>query len=162
MIRLRCSVGRLSDIFGDIRHQAGWLILASYAFVSMLLLAFRYGLSGGLAVMLAPTIAAITSIGIQGLIGEPLSLFNVLAVLLVLGIGVDYGIFYRETGAASPSTLVAIALSSITTLLAFGLLALSATTAVHAFGLTILIGIGIAFLLSPLAGVGKQIGEAGA
>ena len=155
------SVGRLSDIFGDIRHQAGWLILASYAFVSMLLLV-RYGLRGGLAVMLAPTIAAITSIGIQGLIGEPLSLFNVLAVLLVLGIGVDYGIFYRETGAASPSTLVAIALSSITTLLAFGLLALSATTAVHAFGLTILIGIGIAFLLSPLAGVGKQIGEAGA
>lgn len=153
------SVGRLSETFGDIRRQAGWLILVSYAFVSLILFV-RYGLRGGLAVMLAPTIAAITSLGIQGLIGEPLSLFNVLAVLLVLGIGVDYGIFYRETGAASRSTLVAIALSSITTLLAFGLLALSSTTAVHAFGLTILIGIGIAFLLAPLAGVGKQMQEA--
>ena len=152
-------VGELSELFGGIRRQSGWLILASYAVVGLLLFV-RYGLRGGLAVMIAPTVAAVASLGIQGLAGEPLSLFNVLALLLVLGIGVDYGIFFRETGAASPSTLVAIGLSSITTLLAFGLLALSATTAVHAFGLTILLGIGFAFLLSPLAGAGKRRGEA--
>lgn len=153
------NVGELSAMFGDIRRQAGWLILASYVFVSALML-FRYGLRGGVAVMAAPVVAATTSLGVQGLIGEPLSLFNVLAVLLVLGIGVDYGIFFRETGAGNPSTLVAIALSSITTLLAFGLLALSATTAVHAFGMTILLGIAVAFLLSPLAGVGKATEDA--
>lgn len=153
------NVGELSAVFGDIRRQAGWLILISYAFVSALML-FRYGLRGGVAVMTAPIVAATTSLGIQGLIGEPLNLFNVLAILLVLGIGVDYGIFFRETGAGNPSTLVAITLSSITTLLAFGLLALSATTAVHAFGLTILLGIGVALLLSPLAGAGKSTGEA--
>ncbi len=120
----------------------------------------RRGLRGGVAVMTAPIVAATTSLGVQGLIGEPLNLFNVMAVLLVLGIGVDYGISFRETGTANPSTLVAITLSSITTLLAFGLLALSSTTAVHAFGLTILVGIGVALLLSPLAGVGKSTGDA--
>ncbi len=151
------NVGELSVKFGDIRRQAGWLILASYIIVSALML-WRYGLRGGVAVMAAPIVAATTSLGVQGLIGEPLNLFNVLAVLLVLGIGVDYGIFFRETGAGNPSTLVAIALSSITTLLAFGLLAMSATAAVHAFGLTILLGIGVAFLLSPLAGVGRPPG----
>jgi len=155
------NVGELSALFGDIRRQAGWLILASYVVVSLLLLV-RYGLRGGLAVMIAPIVAATTSLGVQGLIGEPLSLFNVLAVLLVLGFGVDYSIFFRETGTDNPSTLVAIALSTITTLLAFGLLALSSTTAVHAFGLTILLGIGVAFLLSPLAGAGKTSGSASA
>jgi predicted exporter len=40
----------------------------------------------------------------------------------------------------------------VTTLLAFGLLALSTTAAIHSFGLTILIGILVAFLLSPMAG----------
>jgi predicted exporter len=153
------NVGELSAEFGNIRRQAGWLILASYILVSALML-FRYGLRGGVAVMTAPIVAATTSLGVQGLIGEPLNLFNVLAILLVLGIGVDYGIFFRETGAGNPSTLVAITLSSITTLLAFGLLALSSTTAVHAFGLTILVGIGVALLLSPLAGAGKSTGEA--
>ena len=155
------NVGELSALFGDIRRQAGWLILASYVFVSLLLLV-RYGLRGGLAVMIAPIVAATTSLGVQGLIGEPLSLFNVLAVLLVLGFGVDYSIFFRETGTDNPSTLVAIALSTITTLLAFGLLALSSTMAVHAFGLTILLGIGVAFLLSPLAGAGKTSGDTSA
>jgi predicted exporter len=75
-----------------------------------------------------------------------------MALLLVLGIGVDYALFFRETGSENPATLLAIALSSLTTLLAFGLLSLSATTAVHAFGLTILVGILVAFLLSPMAG----------
>jgi predicted exporter len=44
----------------------------------------------------------------------------------------------------------------ITTILSFGLLAFSATTAIRAFGLTITIGIGVAFLLSPIAGVGAR------
>ena len=155
------KVDELSGIFGAIRQQAGWLILASYLIVSTIML-IRYGPRGGLAVMIAPIVAATVSLGIQGLIGEPLNLFNVLAVLLVLGFGADYGIFFRETGEENPSTLVAIALSSITTMLAFGLLALSSTAAVHAFGLTILLGIVVAFLLSPLAGVGKKKGQAGA
>lgn len=148
------NVGDLSRLFGESRRQAGILTLVSYLFVGFVLL-LRYGVRGGLAVMVAPLAAAGTSLGVQGLLGEPLSLFNVLALLLVLGIGVDYGIFFRETGAESPSTLVAIALSSITTLLAFGLLALSETTAVHAFGLTVLIGITVAFLLAPTAGLGS-------
>jgi predicted exporter len=75
-----------------------------------------------------------------------------MALLLVLGIGVDYAIFFRETGTDSPATFFAIALSSITTLSAFGLLAFSETAAIHAFGLTVLIGIFVAFLLSPSAG----------
>lgn len=146
------NVGELSSLFGEIRRQAGWLTLASYAVVTVVLF-LRYGLSGGLAVMAAPIAAAYASLGVQGLIGEPVSLFTILALLLVLGIGVDYGIFFRESGADSPSTLIAIALSAVTTVLAFGLLAFSSTTAVHTFGLTIMIGICVALLLSPVAGL---------
>ncbi len=155
------TVGNLSDTFGGVRRQAIWLIFASYLIVSLFML-IRYGFFGGMAVMISPVVAAITSLGIQGLIGEPLTLFNVLAVLLVLGFGADYGIFFRETGGGNPSTLVAIALSSVTTMLAFGLLATSSTAAVHAFGMTILLGIFVALILSPLAGLGARRGIAGA
>ena len=103
-----------------------------------------------------PVIAAVASLSMLGFLGESISLFNIMALLLVLGIGVDYSLFFRETGTESPATLLAIALSSLTTLLAFGLLALSATTAIHAFGLTILVGILVAFFLSPMAGWGHD------
>jgi predicted exporter len=144
--------GEISGLFGEYRRQTIWLTLFSYAVV-LLLLMLRYGVRGGVMVMLPPVIAAATSLSVLGLLGEPISMFNVMALLLVLGIGVDYALFYRETGVENPETLLAIALSSLTTLLAFGLLALSATAAIHSFGLTILVGILVAFFLSPMAGM---------
>ena len=50
------------------------------------------------------------------------------------------------------STSLAVILSSLTTLLAFGLLAVSSTEIVHAFGFTVAVGILTALLLSPLVG----------
>jgi predicted exporter len=141
----------ISDLFGHYRRQTIWLTIISYGAVMLLLIA-RYGTVGGLLVMAPPLISAIASLGVLGLLGETISLFNVMALLLVLGIGVDYALFYRETGTDNPATMLAIALSCVTTLLAFGLLALSTTAAIHSFGLTILIGILVAFLLSPMAG----------
>jgi predicted exporter len=143
--------GTISNLFGQYRHQTIWLTLISYGVVLLVLLA-RYGISGGLLVIAPPFIAAIASLSVLGILGEPISLFNVMALVLVLGIGVDYALFFRETGVNNPATLLAIALSCLTTLLAFGLMALSATPAIHAFGLTILVGILVAFLLSPMAG----------
>lgn len=145
--------GEISELFGQYRHQTIWLTLVSYGLVLLILLK-RYGLRGGLLVMAPPVVAAAASLSVLGLLGESISLFNIMALLLVLGIGVDYSLFFRETGTESPATLLAIALSSLTTLLAFGLLSLSATAAIHAFGLTILVGILVAFLLSPMAGWG--------
>lgn len=143
--------GDISDLFGRYRSQTILLTLVSYCVV-LLVLVLRYGAMGGVLVIAPPVIAAVASLGVLGFLGHPISLFNVMALLLVLGIGVDYSLFFRETGADSPTTLLAIALSCITTILAFGLLSLSATTAISAFGLTVLLGIVMSFLLSPIAG----------
>jgi predicted exporter len=119
-----------------------------------LLLLLRYGPRGALGVVAVPLGAAAICFGALGFLAEPISLFNIMALLLILGIGVDYGIFFREAGEMSTPTLLAVAMSTMTTVLAFGLLAVSATAAVHAFGITLLIGITAAFFLSPLAAVG--------
>lgn len=45
----------------------------------------------------APTLAAgALTTGLLGLFGQPLQLFNVLALMLLLGMGIDYGIFLIE------------------------------------------------------------------
>ena len=72
-----------------------------------------------------------------------------MALLLVLGIGLDMGIFLIETDGA-PHTWLAVSLSAYTSLLAFGMLALSDTPVLHHFGLTVLIGLTIVWLVTPL------------
>ena len=72
--------------------------------------------------------------------------------ILVLGIGIDYTLFYRDARRAKPSTMLSIFLSMSSTVLAFGLLSFSSILAIHSFGITVLIGITIAFLLAPMAG----------
>lgn len=151
-IHFRDPAGEVSNLFTEYRQQTVWLTLVSYIIVMMIIM-FRYGVRQGVAVLSPPIIAGFSCFGLLGLFEQPISLFNVMALLLVLGIGVDYALFFKETGSVHPSTLLAIGLSSITTLLAFGLLAFSSTTGIHAFGLTVMIGILVAFLLSPMAGM---------
>ncbi|MGC3962058.1 MAG: hypothetical protein QM803_01720 [Rhodocyclaceae bacterium] len=74
-----------------------------------------------------------------------------LAIFLVLGMGVDYGIFLlehpqREDGAA----WLAVGLGAASTLLSFGLLALSRTPALQAFGLVMAIGIATVWTTAPM------------
>jgi predicted exporter len=123
-----------------------WLALGVVAVAFALML--RFGLSAWRA--LVPTLlAGALALGVQGLVGEPLQLFNVLALMLLLGVGIDYGIFLLEHQDDGASWL-AVSLGAASTLLGFGLLALSNTPALHGFGLTMLVGVGAVLGLSPL------------
>jgi len=98
----------------------------------------------------APTLAAGgLTLGLLGLFGQPLQLFNVLALMLLLGMGIDYGIFLVEHR-GDASAWLAVCVGAASTWLSFGLLGLSATPALRAFGLTLLFGIGLVWLISPL------------
>jgi predicted exporter len=63
----------------------------------------------------------------------------------------DCTLFLRESRGRGWDTLLAIILSTLTTMLSFGLLSLSATAAIASFGLTLLLGILTSFTLAPLA-----------
>ena len=100
--------------------------------------------------VIVPTLLAGTlTMGLLALLGQPLQLFNVLALMLLLGMGIDYGIFLLEHR-GDPSAWVAVCVGAASTWLSFGLLGLSDTPALRAFGLTLLLGIGLVWLLSPL------------
>ena len=138
-----------SSLLARYRVKATWLTGMTY-FLIMLALIWRYGLARGLLVLAPPVMAALVALACFGILGLPINLFNILALLLVLGIGVDYTIFFAEAPGVPAHTLWAITLSATTTLLSFGLLALSQTAFLSRFGLTITLGISTALLLSPL------------
>jgi predicted exporter len=136
----------ISDLLGRYRWMMSLLLVAGYACVA-LALASRF--RGQAWRTLLPTaIAGLSSLALLGWLGEPLQLFSVLAQFLLLGVGVDYGIFLVSHH-DDPASWLAVSLGAANTVLSFGLLALSATPALHTFGLTMLFGIGLAWLLAP-------------
>ncbi|EOX4447697.1 MMPL family transporter [Vibrio alginolyticus] len=139
----------ISALFGGYRIKIMELLAAASAVIFLVLIK-RYGLQHSWRVLLPSLIACACGLATAVAMGTTLNLFNLLGLVLILGIGIDYTLFFAEK-ARSVSTLLAITLSAITTVLSFGLLSLSQTHAIHSFGITVLSGIFVAWLLSPIA-----------
>jgi len=119
--------------------------LAGVAVVILLLLLFRR-LPELLLALLPVLTGLLVMFGGMGWLGLEMNLFNVVAAILIIGLGVDYGIFMachgqQEENLASSR---AILVSGLTTLVGFGALLLARHPALHSIGLTVLLGIGAA------------------
>ncbi|MEW7847790.1 MMPL family transporter [Massilia aurea] len=149
------KVGGISAVLGSYRAAMGWVVLGAYAVVFAVLFP-RY--RGRTWRVLAPTAAAsILTVAVLGFAGQPLQLFHVLALMLLLGVGVDYGIFMQEESSdGDDAPWLAVGLSAASTILSFGLLALSGTPALRAFGLTMLVGAALVWLFAPCFSVSKD------
>ncbi len=143
------KVAEISGVMKRYRSIMALILLPGYALV-LLALGRRFGRRAWRA-LLPTALASLLALALLALVGQPLQLFNVLALLLILGMGVDYGIFLLETpGRHQPRPFLSVTLAAASTLLAFGLLALSGTPALRAFGLTMSLGISLAWLLTPM------------
>jgi predicted exporter len=144
-------VGEISSVLGGYRKYMSWVVVISYLAVYALLYP-RYRRTAWR--LIAPTaVASVFTLALLGMTGQKLQLFHVLALMLLLGIGVDYSIFLHERPTrAHYAAWLAVGLSAASTLLSFGLLGLSKTPALQAFGFTLLIGIATAWLIVPCFG----------
>ena len=143
----------LDQTYARFRVQTLQAIGVGVIFI-LLVLQVRYRAWRRTAGALLPAVAAAAStLGLLGLCGVSANLLHVLSLLLVLSMGVDYGVFLAESADsfASGPTLVSLAASCGTTLLSFGILALSSTPALRAIGVTVGIGILLSLVLAPLA-----------
>jgi predicted exporter len=142
------KAGSVSALFGEYRRLTALTLALAFPLVGIGL-AMRYGLRGALAVLVPPLFGVAAALAATAYAGMSVSLFSVLALILVLGIGVDYAVFLREGGARLDAALLGVVLAAITTLLSFGLLAMSSTPALQSFGFTLAVGVTVAALLSP-------------
>nr|WP_308633722.1 MMPL family transporter [Massilia sp. YIM B02769] len=149
------KVGGISSVLGRYRADMGWVVLGAYLVVFLVLLP-RY--RGRTWRVLAPTaLASVLTVAAIGLLGQGLMLFHVLALMLLLGVGVDYGIFMQEEHAdAGDAPWLAVGLSAASAILSFGLLGLSGTPALQAFGMTMLVGTALVWLAAPCFTLKKE------
>ncbi len=132
-------------------YRQGILILLASAFIVVIvILIIKYGITAGFLSAIATIGSALLSLIITQAIAQHLNIFNLLAVLLILALAIDYVIFYQERGLQA-KTFLAISLSALSSAAVFGILVFSATPAVSSFGLTVMIGIASIFILAPMS-----------
>jgi len=126
------------------------LVGIAYLVVFLVLVAV-YKLSVALKIIRTPVLSSLFVAAFFGYAGIDFNFFAIVGVILTLGIGIDYALFFWEGGRNNLVTVLAVMLSAMTTLISFGSLVCSAFVPVSTFGFAVLLGIACCFLLSPLS-----------
>jgi predicted exporter len=145
------TVSTISDLFREYREYTTKIIFVAHLLI-YLFLSYRFGFLKSFYIILPPALSVLLTITIMIIATDIVfNIFTVLSLLIVLGIGIDYSIFYSVKNEQYVSILLATALSSATTVLSFGLLFFSETPVLKSFGFPLFIGIILAFILAPIA-----------
>jgi predicted exporter len=154
------SGGRLVDQQAQLReaylaYQTRTLQLLIVGTIGvLLLLAARYrDLRKTLAAFLPSVLGSLVTVAALALLGLKLDLVALAALLIVVSMGVDYGVFLVDASSESEEeptiALLSVFLAASTTVLGFGLLALSQHPLLRVIGLTAWIGMSACALLAP-------------
>jgi predicted RND superfamily exporter protein len=115
--------------------------------VAVLLFDFR-NLRDALLAAAPLALGVLQMFGLLGLLGIPLNPANLIALPLILGIGVDYGVHivheYRDSRGPyrmSPSTAVAVLVDALTTIVGFGTLMIASHQGLQSLGRVLTIGV---------------------
>jgi predicted exporter len=125
----------------------------------LVLLALRYrDVRKTLAAFLPSVLGSVVTIAWLGWLGRGIDLVALAALLMVVSMGVDYGVFLVDASASEHApesettvALLSVLLAATTTVLGFGLLALSEHPMLRTIGLTAWVGMTACALLAPTA-----------
>lgn len=128
------------------------LLLAGAVGVLLLLGARYRDVRKTLAAFVPSVLGASVTLALLTLLGHGIDLVALAALLMVLSMGVDYGVFLvdaSESGSEQAIALLSVFMAATTTVLGFGLLALSAHPMLRVIGLTAWCGMTACALLAP-------------
>lgn len=147
-VRFVNLTGDMETILTRYRNRVLESALAGFGLLALVALRI-FGLRNAWRALLPALFGMLGALAAFGWAGIPVTLFTTLAIVLVLGLGVDYGIFLTRSP-TDGRTAAAVLFSGVTTLLSFGLLAASETPALAAFGWTVVYGLCLVWTVAQL------------
>ena len=147
-VRFVNLTGDMETILTRYRNRVLESALAGFGLLALIALRI-FGLHNAWRALLPALFGMLGALAAFGWAGIPVTLFTTLAIVLVLGLGVDYGIFLTRSP-TDGRTAAAVLFSGVTTLLSFGLLAASETPALAAFGWTVVYGLCLVWTIAQL------------
>lgn len=141
--------GAFDQMFAFYRTMLGWLLSVAVVVIAVSYM-IRLGWRRGVLNVVPSVLSLGTSLAVLALSGHVMNLFSLLAMVLVLGVGINYTLFFNNPRGTPLTSMLAITLAMVTTLLTQGMLVFSSTEAISSFGIVLCSGIFTAFVLSPL------------
>lgn len=120
------------------------LLLPIFA-ILYLLLAKIYNFKSAGKIVLPSILAGGVSLGLLGIFNQPVNLFHIIAVFLIIGFGLDYSVF-RFGGAKKSADAVLI--SCLTSVFSFTLLALTGFKLISSLGIILATGLLFSYIFS--------------
>jgi predicted exporter len=121
----------------------------------LLVLGLRYRRWRPMLAALLPSLLVLAALlGIFAATGVETNLLHVMSLNLVMGMGVDYGIFMVDSARSRKgfdASMLSMLICCLTTVFGFGTLAISAHPALRAIGVTTGVGILLSLVLAPVA-----------
>jgi len=150
--RLIDVAGELSGAYGSYRERLLHLWMIGLAMV-LALVALRHRALRPTLIAYAPAaLGAAGTAATLSLIGLELNMLSLVALLMVVSMGVDYGVFlaeHRGDAGQRDATLLAVSLAGASTIMGFGLLSMSSQPALFHIGLTSAVGVLLCLILAP-------------
>lgn len=146
----------------DLKHESNRLVngyrneslrltaLGSLAIAGVLLWGLR-SFKAAVRVFAPVAIAVVLAVASLVLLGQRLNPFHLVSLTLVIGIGLNYALFFNRPEADPDKrrlTVLSLVVCGLTTITAFGALAFSATPVLKAIGLTVALGAVYSFLVA--------------
>jgi predicted exporter len=154
----------VNDIYREFRQTTLRQMLVGGALV-ILLLTLRYRAPRPvLAAFLPSVLVAVLVLSLLSLAGVRANLLHVMSLMMVMGMGVDYGVFLVDSAGdreALGATMLSLLMSCLTTAFVFGTLAFSSQPALRSIGVTTGVGILLSYVLAPVALLALGIGRRG-
>jgi len=144
----------MAGVYGAYRRSTLQAIAIGSVLVLLILLVRYRNIRRAILAFLPPGMAALTTLGLFGLVGAPVSIVSAISLIVVLGMGVDYGIFAvdaPEHHDRAGITMVGLLISCLTSLFVFGLLSFASQPVLRSIGFTTGIGVLLAFFFAPVA-----------
>lgn len=140
------------------RETLGWLGIG--ALLSILLLAIGIRRMANIVRVVTPVLAAVV-VATAGLlvIGIPLSLFHILALMIVAGLGFDYAVFLLGASDGAPISWKAfqsVTVCAISTVGVYSILSFSSVPVLSGIGLTTAIGATVAYIVTAVIAVNSR------
>ena len=147
-----------SSLMTDYQKTALYRLLLGSFIIALILLSVRPALRAGI-ILLPVMLAVLLSVSIQIMLGTSLTLFHILALLLIIGIGLDYSLFFDRSWSSIDDYLQrlhGIFISAASTLITFGILSFSDIPVLSALGQTVTFGVLGCFVLTLIFNVNNN------
>jgi len=141
------------DLMAGFRENASTRVLWSVLAIALVLWLGLRSARRTLRVLLPGLVAVIIDVAVLRSMGELLTLFHLVSLLLVVGISIDYGLFFSRGDADAGMrgrTFHGLTVCVLSTVSVFGILATSRLPVLNTIGTVVALGVAVSFLAAML------------